>query len=358
MKRILLLTRNSCGGGAERVMTHLANYLSGRSCSVVYASLLRNGYYPLHESVEKVVFCPAGEKPFRQLLYMRRYLKKNAFDAILIFGVSEAIKLRLAVMGLPCKDRLIMSERNDPGSNVTTLRKKLLRKWAYASAARMVFQTEDARRFFPKAIQDKGTVIFNPLTVKENDRQIAREPHRVIAAGRITPQKNYGMMLEAFTRFSRTFPDYVLDIYGKADANSTKEDMLRYIAAHGMGERIRLHDFSPNIADEFYGSSIYLSSSDYEGLSNSMLEAMACGAVPICTDCPCGGARAMIRPMENGLLVPVGDSEKMFLALKYLAEHPEKREEMARNATAVRSELDIETIGRLWERVIEAVRGQ
>lgn len=358
MKRILLFTKKSCGGGAERVLTHLANYLSGRSCSVVYASLVEHGYYPLHESVERIVFCPAGEKPFRQIQAMRRYLKENSFDAIVVFGVSEAIKMRIAVMGLPCKDRIIMSERNDPGSNVTTLRKKLLRRWAYSSAVRMVFQTEDARRYFPKAIQDKGEIIFNPLDVKKNDRQVAREPHRVIAAGRITPQKNYRMMLEAFCRFSQAFPEYVLDIYGKADAGATKEEMLCYIASHGMGEIIRLHDFSLNIVDEFYGSSIYLSSSNYEGLSNSMLEAMACGVVPICTDCPCGGAKAVIRSMENGILVPVGDSEKMYLALKYLAEHREKREAMARNAESVWNDLDIETIGKQWESVVETVCGQ
>lgn len=61
--------------------------------------------------------------------------------------------------------------------------------------------------------------------------------------------------------------------------------------------------------------------SDYEGLSNSMLESMAIGLPAICTDCPCGGARMVIQNRVNGLLVPVGDTEKLVEAMQELTEH-------------------------------------
>ena len=97
---------------------------------------------------------------------------------------------------------------------------------------------------------------------------------------------------------------------------------------------------------------MFVSSSDYEGMSNSMLEAMALGLPVICTDCPAGGARAVIRNGENGILTPVGDANALYLAMKNLAETPDFAETLGKNAVKIRTEQSVEKIIEKWMDII------
>ena len=88
--------------------------------------------------------------------------------------------------------------------------------------------------------------------------------------------------------------------------------------------------------------------SDYEGISNSMIEAMALGLPTISTDYPSGGARDMIITGENGWLVPVGNSEKMSAIMCEIIENNEKTLEIGRNAVEIRDKLNVNKIRTIW----------
>ena len=98
---------------------------------------------------------------------------------------------------------------------------------------------------------------------------------------------------------------------------------------------------------------MFVSSSDYEGISNSMIEAMAIGLPTICTDCPAGGARAIIKDHENGILVPVNDVEAMYKAMKEIAENEELAEKISFNGTKLKEELSVDKIVNQWLEIIE-----
>jgi len=87
-------------------------------------------------------------------------------------------------------------------------------------------------------------------------------------------------------------------------------------------------------------------------MSNSMLESMATGLPTICTDCPAGGARAVIRDHENGILVPVRDAERMYLAMKELIENPALAEKLSENGSNIRNVLSVENIIEKWMEII------
>ena len=97
---------------------------------------------------------------------------------------------------------------------------------------------------------------------------------------------------------------------------------------------------------------MFVSSSDFEGMSNSMLEAMGMGLPTICTDCPAGGARAIIKDHENGILVPIKDVESMYRAMKEVAENKELAEKLSVNGTKLRDELSVDKIVSQWLEVI------
>ena len=97
---------------------------------------------------------------------------------------------------------------------------------------------------------------------------------------------------------------------------------------------------------------MFVSSSDFEGMSNSMLEAMAMGIPTVCTDCPAGGARAIIKDHENGLLTPLGNTEALYRAMQEVAASSELANTLSRNAVGLRDELTVDKIVEQWEAII------
>ena len=114
---------------------------------------------------------------------------------------------------------------------------------------------------------------------------------------------------------------------------------------HIMPSRKDIHDYIKNYA-------MFVSSSDFEGMSNSMLEAMAMGLPCVCTDCPAGGARAVIKDGENGLLTPVGDSHTFYLAMKKITENPELADKLSENSVKIRDEQSVDKIIKKWMELI------
>ena len=98
--------------------------------------------------------------------------------------------------------------------------------------------------------------------------------------------------------------------------------------------------------------SMFVSSSDFEGMSNSMLEAMALGLPVVATDCPPGGPRMVITQEENGLLVPVGDEEALAAAVNRLIEEPEFAKELGERASKIGEKAGAEMIFKEWENYV------
>ena len=100
---------------------------------------------------------------------------------------------------------------------------------------------------------------------------------------------------------------------------------------------------------------MFVSSSDWEGFPNSVLEALALGMPVISTDCDYG-PRDMIEDHVNGLLTPVGDVQALTNAMIELVEKPELAQTLGEKAVAVRDKYSSEIIGRQWLDLIEEVK--
>jgi len=100
---------------------------------------------------------------------------------------------------------------------------------------------------------------------------------------------------------------------------------------------------------------MFVSSSDCEGLSNSMIEAMAIGMPCVCTDCLGGGAREVIQHEVNGLLVPMKDVDALYQGIKRLIDEPDLAKRCSENAARIRNEMSVTKIADRWLEVIECV---
>ena len=130
------------------------------------------------------------------------------------------------------------------------------------------------------------------------------------------------------------------------------EELQLYIDNHKLRERVSLKGFSNNIYAVMNRAALYVSSSDFEGMSNTMLEAMAMGVPTIATDCPIGGAKAVIQDGKNGILVPVGDVKHMAAAIEKLLSNPEECKELSTEAKKVRVNMSIQKVCDDWIKLL------
>jgi glycosyltransferase involved in cell wall biosynthesis len=164
--------------------------------------------------------------------------------------------------------------------------------------------------------------------------------------------------MDAFELFYQDFPEYELYIYGDAVGNGA-EDYLQIVKEKLVGlsckDKVHLLPSCIDIHNVIKSYSMFVSSSDFEGMSNSMLEALAMGLPCVCTDCPAGGARAVIKDGENGLLVPVGDKRKLYEAMKQVAENSVFAKKLSQNGMKIRKLQSVDNIIKEWMKAINGV---
>ncbi len=351
-KEVIFLIPSMSGGGAERVISIISSYLAEKGMKVVI-SLFKNDIIEYSISDKVIIDTTLIGKCNNvtgKLINFRKYLAKHYNATIISFFTMIGIYILLLSLGL--KNKVIISERLDPAKSIPS--NKILffiRRLLYKTADRFVFQTPDALAFFEEKIQNKGIIIPNPLKEHLPSRYTGKRSKRVVTFARLEPQKNYTLLINAFEVFLRKYPDYILDIYGKG---REEEKLVSLVKEKNLSNKINFKGFSKDVHTAIYDARMFVLPSDYEGLSNSMLEAMAIGLPCICTDCPPGGARMFIEDGENGLLVPVGDINAMANAMAKLADDPNLAEKISIKATEVRSELNVEKICKQWENIINS----
>jgi glycosyltransferase involved in cell wall biosynthesis len=241
----------------------------------------------------------------------------------------------LAAAGLP--HRLLVSERNDP----TRIAHQRLRNWAYRKAEKLVFQTEDMKDCFPKDIRQKSAVIPNPVAEGMPEPFQGERKKQVVSVARLQPQKNHKLLLAAFAEFVWEYPEYELHLFGIGELETELHNQAVQLQIE---EKVKFRGFSSNVKQEIWDSAMFVLSSDYEGISNSMIEALAMGVPVISTDCPVGGARAYIENNVSGILTPVGNQQALTDAMKRIAGDPDFAKKLSENGAKIKEKYKLSKI--------------
>lgn len=316
MKKIDIITRTMTFGGAERVIAQLANYFVTQeiSCRIITTDN-EEVVYPLHKKVKVV---SVGKKSDNKVVdrlvrysALRKIILSDRPDIILTMPEDTGIYVILALLGTGIP--VYVSERNNPWVMPDVKITRLLRKIAYPFAKGIIFQTQMAMSFFPKYIQKKGVVLQNPVDATRIPEPYVGERKKIFAAvGRLEPQKNFPMLIKAFSDFHKKEKDYKLVIYGEGKERGNIENLIRKL---NLENAVSLPGRNRDVLNCINDCSAFILSSDYEGMPNALIEAICMGMPVISTDCPSGGPRELIHNGENGLLIEVNNVEAMKKAM-------------------------------------------
>jgi len=265
-------------------------------------------------------------------------------DVLLCFYNDLCALCAAAIRGMGI--RSVYSERNDPKRTNQRKIDKIYRKIVERRSDLVVFQSNGAKRCYPERVQKKSCVILNPMNTEGFPvHDFEKEDHMIVSVGRLEPQKNQKLLIRAFSQIKDEFPDHQLVIYG---VGSLKDELTAQIRELDLCSRVSLPGTVRDVQERIRDSSLFVLTSDHEGIPNALMEAMALGLPCISTDCSPGGARELICDGVDGVIVACGDDKALAQAMRDLLRHRNKAASMGRAALRIRERAASKKIAKEW----------
>ena len=353
------------GGGAERVLVLLSRGLTalGHRVSVVTIFGEDHDFYGLPEGVERVALglgkttVTMAEKVSanrRRLSALRAAIREARPDVVISFMTETNVLTLLATrwLGVP----VIVTEHADPRKKRTPRVWKLLRRFSYRLASRVVSVSEGVDEYFAWLPKSKRAVIPNPVPLAEiraaaGDPLTLNRPRAIIAMGRLEVEKGYDVLVRAFARVAADFPDWGLVILGEG---TEREQLESLIGDLGLTGRAQLPGLLENPFPTLKRADLFVLSSHTESFGLALVEAMACGLPVIATEC-WHTSPGIVRNGVNGLVVPSEDAESLASAMAELMSNESKRRDLASNSARSVQRFDLDRVTATWDELLQAV---
>ena len=352
MKALFVLP-NLNAGGAERVVTLFAREFVAMGVETDIVLMLDDQVqYDVPEGVRLVKLNTRDMARKERLHVMRTYFKQEKAKkqklAVFPFHDSCLKNVLFAVAGLNIP--VVASERNNPYIQGSDALRRLKANIPYMLASACVFQTPDARDYYYPIVRRKGYVIANPLQLQEPLTWCGPEQRSIVSVGRLEPQKNQSLLIDAFEMLNRERPEYTLEIFGEG---ALRKELQEKIDRKGLSNVIHLRGFDKHVQKRVSEAALFVLPSDYEGMSNALIEALAMGVPSVSTDHPIGGARWLMQDRSKGVLTPVGDAKALYSAMKHVIDNPKEARAMSENGKILQELLSASNIACEWLRVVK-----
>ena len=354
MMKLTIVNATLSHGGAERVISIIANYLAAKKYDITILTWLDS---PIFYKIENSVIVYSIEKEckssnlFKKMIWFRRYISKHKPDLLLSFLAIFNIVTLISLLGLGIK--IIVCERNDPRYTPFGKTRRLIRNLVYHLADGILTQTDNNKAYFSTLLQKKTKVIYNPIFL--NIDYIGKAlllPHdkTIISVARLEPQKNQLMLIDAFAEFEKMNPQYNMIILGEGNYRNILEQRIREL---GLSEKIYLPGVVYNVFDYLSKAQFFVLSSNFEGMPNTLLEAMCIG-LP-CISTKVSGAIDLIEDGKNGFLVDIGDNHSMAIKMNKIANDIELQKSLGKTASKLYEQLNVNVICKEWESYINSM---
>ncbi|MEL6441899.1 MAG: glycosyltransferase family 4 protein, partial [Cyanobacteria bacterium J06621_8] len=294
--KITLIIHGLSSGGAERVMSVLANYWAAKGWQINILTFVDEA--PFYRLDSKINYIPLGIAKnstnlataiinnWQSIQKLRRAITKSDPNLVISFMTNVNVTTLLATRGLNIP--VVISERNDPNKLPASKVWISLRSLTYGLASAIVVQTNRAFNYFRPQLQSKMAIIANPVIIQTEPSSYNPESSNqlsIVAMGRLEHQKGFDLLLEAFAHLKDDYPEWTLSILGEG---TLREELESQRSRLKLGDRVYFPGRVENPAQLLKQADIFVMSSRFEGFPNALCEAMACGLPVISTDCPNG----------------------------------------------------------------------
>lgn len=351
--KLCLVISSLCAGGAERVMTALANdwALSGHKVRLVTLDSSSSDFYVLNDHVERIAlglvstrtgFVNAISQNSRRIYAVRKAIREFNPDVVLSFMDSTNILTAIACLGLGIP--IVVSERTNPFKSNPGFLRKIIRPVVYRHfASRLVVQT---RGLMANCLKQWPRIsiasISNPVWL--SGWTVRNANKRILSIGRLDETKGHEVLISAFSSVAEYFPDWRLEIAGDGPLSAYLQST---IDRPGVSDRITLLGRVKDVQKLYAKSEIFCLASRFEGFPNVLLEALASGCACISTDCE-SGPREILENGRLGILTPVDDIDAMANALRRLMENQDLRSQFGSHSEYARERYHIKKISQQW----------
>ena len=355
--KLALIAYLQGNGGAERQITLLANVMAKRGHEVHFLVVAQySKRYPISEKIIIHDLTYAENKGLHPIigryLALKKVYKEIQPDITIHYNLQSAYLTLAMPKKIYCK--AIYSERGDPYDKEYSGLLGKIRDWAVKGMDGLVFQSEGARDFFDEKIRAKSVVIHNSVEVPVDKYPVPlNRRKRIVSAGRLHEQKNHSLLIDAFAKIASDIPEYELVIYGDGDL---RESLQKKIYNYKLNDRISLLSACKDLWDKIHDASLFVLSSDFEGMPNALMEAMALGIPCLSTDCRPGGARTLIKDGINGFVIPRKDTNALAEKMLYILTHPDVSKRISEGGRKIAyTHNEKETFDK-WEAFLEKIR--
>lgn len=339
-------------GGLERVLSVLSGTLASHYDEVTYITWHN---LPVFYDIDIRVKVVCAEKEcsshsvWKRMKWLRRYVKRERPDIVISFSTPFNMISLAALVGVGVK--VVISERNDPAHFRWGWLAKKMRDILYSTADGILVQTETCKKHLSKRLAKTATIIPNPVLMGTKYIGCALNSEKdptIVTVARLVPQKRLDMLINAFAQFHFSHPNYHLAIYGEGNE---REFLQKLIYDMQLTKAVSLYGAVGNIWEKMKCAEMFVMASEYEGMSNALIEAMCLG-LP-CISTKVSGAVDLIRDGENGLLVDVGDKNGLLKCMRELADNSQMRLELGKNATEISKGYSMDKVFGAWYRYID-----
>ena len=362
MKTIAFYIGSLEKGGAERVFVNLAEFFESIGYNVVMVTQYKkNNEYRISDNVVRIL-SDIDETEVtnsrivnfsRRFFKLRNIWKKNNIDLVLTCTAKNNFMTIVSSWGLHTKP--VVSVVGEARLEYPGRLMRFLANFLFPFASGIILQTEKSRKFFSKYVNKKAVVLpnsLNPLFM--TDRYEGEKEKNVVAVGRMDDNKNHAMIISAFSKLVKKYPEYTLTIYGDGEKRKYLNDLVHQLNIDG---KVYMPGVINNIQERIYKSRCFVIASDSEGVSNALIEALALGIPSIATDVPSGGTRELIENEINGIIIPVQDEEKLIESMDRIMGDDSLVEKLSVNAAKIQTKLAPERVNKMWKDYFEKIIG-
>jgi GalNAc-alpha-(1->4)-GalNAc-alpha-(1->3)-diNAcBac-PP-undecaprenol alpha-1,4-N-acetyl-D-galactosaminyltransferase len=365
--RLAFVISSLSSGGAERVLSSMANYWAHKGWAITVITLANNDsdFYSLDDRISRIALGAAGQsrgildallKNLVRLVALRSAVRMAQPDVVVSFidGINVLTLMATLFLRIP----VVVAERVDPRWHMIGDVWNRLRTLLYPTAAALVVQTQDVFEWAVQKVgKNKAFVIPNPYVPNKPVCPVEQASFPgpfMLGVGRLEHQKGFDILLLAFSNVAAAHRDWSLVVLGEGRERNALQTLANSLGLEG---RVRFPGEISNAAAVMEHASLFVLPSRYEGFPNVLLEAMAAGLPCVSFKCPSGPA-AIIRDGIDGKLVPREDVAALGEAIKHLIGDENRRNSLGRAARAVTERFALERIMPMWERLLGDVKTQ